>query len=238
MKPVFLRAAWRNLILANYTIDPSILKPLVPKHTELDFWNNRCYVSLVGFMFCDTRVLGVPVPFHRNFEEVNLRFYVKHKDPKGEWKRGVVFVREFVPKGMITLVANGLYSEHYRTAKMAHYWANNTNFEVGYRWKTDGKWHALEVEASPQTEALQPGSEAEFISEHYWGYTKVNATTTSEYQVEHPKWNIHPVLSHNISIDTGKVYGSQFKEALEAEPKSVFLAEGSEIVVRGKTTLK
>ena len=44
-----------------------------------------CYVSLVGFMFKNTRLLNIPIPFHTDFEEVNLRFYVKHFDGN-EWK--------------------------------------------------------------------------------------------------------------------------------------------------------
>ena len=91
----FLNAEWRKLILANYEIDPNILKKYIPAHTELDIWNGRCYVSLVGFMFVNTKMLGMKIPFHINFEEVNLRFYVKHKS-KGEYKRGVVFIKEII----------------------------------------------------------------------------------------------------------------------------------------------
>jgi uncharacterized protein YqjF (DUF2071 family) len=44
---------------------------------------------MVGFVFKDTRVLGIKWPFHVNFEEVNLRFYVRHFDGK-EWKGGCI----------------------------------------------------------------------------------------------------------------------------------------------------
>ena len=69
----FLCAQWRWLAMLNYEIEPAILEPLVPRGTELDFWEDRTFVSVVGFMFLDTRLLGWPIPLHRNFEEVNLR---------------------------------------------------------------------------------------------------------------------------------------------------------------------
>ena len=85
----FLKAEWRKLILANYKVEPELLKPYLPYGTELDLWQDSCYLSLVGFMFVNTKIKGVKIPFHVNFEEVNLRFYVKRYD-NGEWKRGVV----------------------------------------------------------------------------------------------------------------------------------------------------
>src|SRR5450432_2463378 len=105
MSFVFLKAEWNNLIMASYTIEPALLKPYLPRYTELDFYNGNTYVSLVGFMFNNTRIPGMKIPFHVNFEEVNLRFYVRYKD-NGEWKRGVVFIKEIVPKLAISYVAN------------------------------------------------------------------------------------------------------------------------------------
>ncbi|MEM7298536.1 MAG: DUF2071 domain-containing protein, partial [Bacteroidota bacterium] len=227
-KPVFLRAEWRKLVMANYEVDPNILATYIPFGTEIDTWNDRCYVSLVGFMFLNTRVLGFPIPFHRNFEEFNLRFYVRYKED-GEWKRGVVFIKELVPKAAITFVANTLYQEHYQTVPMRHDWGSvGETQQVRYEWKFKGKWDSIWVEAEKEGKSLVEGSEAQFITEHYWGYTKINETTTYEYQVEHPSWEIYPVLNHEIKIDVAALYGAKFLESLSKEPLSVFLAEGSE----------
>ncbi len=73
----FLTAEWRHLAMLNYEIDPVILRPFVPSGTELDSWNGKTYVSIVGFLFLKTRVRGLAIPFHQNFEEINLRFYVR-----------------------------------------------------------------------------------------------------------------------------------------------------------------
>jgi len=116
---IFLRADWRYLAMLNYEIDPRVLEPLVPTGTELDSFGGKTYASMVGFLFLNTRVLGVPVPFHRNLEEVNLRFYVRrHVD--GEYRRGVVFVRELVPRRAIAWIANVVYGENYAAVSMAH----------------------------------------------------------------------------------------------------------------------
>jgi uncharacterized protein YqjF (DUF2071 family) len=231
MSFTFLQAEWRKLAMANYAVKPELLLPFVPAKTELDFWNNTCYISLVGFMFLNTRVLGIKVPFHINFEEVNLRFYVRYQDA-GEWKRGVVFIKEIVPRAALTLVANTLYGEHYETMPMQHTWETEANtLKVEYRWKKS-LWHTFSVEADSNAVPLEAGSEAEFITEHYWGYTKINAQKTSEYQVEHPRWEIYPTRNYSIDVDFGKVYGSGFSFLSTEKPVSVFLAEGSEIKVK------
>jgi uncharacterized protein len=227
----FLTAEWRKLIMANYVVPPTLLAPFVPKNTELDFWNGNCYVSLIGFMFQNTKLKGIRIPFHSKFEEVNLRFYVKHKKDN-EWKRGAVFIKEIVPKFMISLVANTLYGEHYQTLPMK----NTFNTEGGiqsieYSWKMDD-WQSIKVEAETFLIPILEGSEAEFITEHYWGYTQLNSGKTSEYGVEHPRWDMYPVKKQRINVDFGKNYGAQFEFLNQEKPNSVFLAEGSEIVVR------
>ena len=233
MQPIFLTAEWRNLALANYAADPALLKNFIPARTELDFWNGRCYVSLVGFMFKNVKILGVPVPFHRHFEEVNLRFYVRFKEG-GEWKRGVVFIKEIVPKAAISLVANTLYGEHYQTLPMRHEWRQEggERFQVSYEWKIGEKWDKFSVTSLPHPVHFEAGSEEEFITQHFWGYTKLDDEKTSEYQVEHPEWKVYPVKNYEIEIRSEQLYGEPFGEILSREPESVFLAEGSDITVR------
>ena len=178
----FLTAEWRKLLLVNYEIEPHLLKPYLPYKTELDTWNGTHYVSLVGFMFRNTKVFGLKFPFHINFEEINLRFYVRHHDGKN-WKRGVVFIKELVPKPLISFIANTVYNEHYATRKMYHSWreeANSLNIEYGFL--EEGKNHSKQVNASKLATEIPPNSETEFITEHYWGYAKVNDTVTNEGQ--------------------------------------------------------
>lgn len=230
----FLKAEWRKLAFANYDIDPKVLTPYLPFGTELDFWNNRCYVSLVGFMFLNTRLLGVRVPFHINFEEVNLRFYVRRYE-QGEWKRGVVFIKEIVPKYALTLVANTFYNEKYETRKMSHLWLESPNdLSVEYRWKVNAAWQSMNVTVARTPSDIVAGSEDEFITEHYWGYARVNDTITNEYQVTHPKWKKYVPLKYEIKVDFGQLYGLEFAFLNHQKPLSVMLAEGSEITVEGK----
>lgn len=235
MSKTFLQAEWRKLAMANYAVDSNILRPYLPHKTEIDLWNNICYVSLVGFMFQDTRVKGVKIPFHVNFEEVNLRFYVRYND-QGEWKRGVVFIKEIVPKPILTLVANTVYKEHYETMPMRHSWNNSPDtLTVEYQWKKKS-WNSFKVVTQKTSALIQPGSEEEFITEHYWGYTKINDTVTSEYGVEHPRWEVYPTKAYSIDVNFGDLYGQAFSFLDHEIPKSVFLAEGSAIKVKeGRT---
>lgn len=231
MASTFLTAEWRKLVMANYAVDGALLDKYLPKHTETDTWNGTCYISLVGFMFLNTRIKGFRVPFHVNFEEVNLRFYVRHKDGN-RWKRGVVFIKEIVPRSAITFFANNIYREHYETMPMQHSWLHTPEeITVAYRWKK-GRYHTLEATAENRPVSMEEGSEAEFITEHFWGYTKTNDTNTSEYEVAHPRWQVYPVAAYHIDVDFKQTYGADFDFLSGADPVSVFLAEGSEIFVK------
>lgn len=238
MKPTFLSAEWNNLIMANYTIDAAILSPYIPAGTELDYFKGNAYVSLIGFMFENTRILGYKIPFHINFEEVNLRFYVKRFE-NGIWKRGAVFIKEIVPKPAISIVANTLYNEKYSTMRMKHFFNKKEDeIHLGYSWKSKGKWNRLEATTELNAVPMQAGSEEEFIAEHYWGYAVYNPQTTFEYAVQHPSWKIHPVKKYLIDCDFNVLYGRRFALLEDEKPASVFMAEGSSINILGKTNLQ
>ena len=237
MPLTFLTAEWRKLAMANYLIDPKFLKPYLPDQTELDDWQDQYYLSLVGFLFKDTRILGLKIPFHSTFEEVNLRFYVRYKD-SGIWKRGVVFIKEFVPKLALSLVANRLYNEHYETLPMRHSWNTiGDELQVEYQWKKNKTWNRLSVTADNQEIPITADSEAEFITEHYWGYTRITDQKTSEYGVQHPRWKVYPTKSYSIDVDFLESYGPDFAFLNRQKPASVFLAEGSEIKVQSARRL-
>jgi uncharacterized protein len=206
---IFLTAEWRKLIMAQYAVEPATLAPYLPSGTVLDFYQECCYVSLVGFLFDRTRLKGIPIPFHTSFEEVNLRFYVRRVESDGNSKRGVVFIREFVPRHAITLIARTLYEEPYSTLPMRHSIAPET-MDVSYEWRYGGRWHSLAVRASPGSQPIAEGSEEEFLTEHYWGYTKRSKGATSQYEVRHPRWLVYPIESYGVKVDFAALYGSQF----------------------------
>lgn len=237
MASKFLTAEWKNLVMANYIVDPALLQPYLPNKTELDLFNGNCYVSLVGFMFMNTRVLGFKIPFHVNFEEVNLRFYVRYND-NGTWKRGTVFIKEIVPKPAISFIANVVYHEKYITKAMKHSVKETGNeMTLTYQWKHKSKWNSIEALVENVAQPMVSGSEEEFIAEHYWGYSKYNDTTTFEYNVQHPPWKVFPVKSYLIDCDFKAMYGDAFSNLTNAKPNSVFVAQGSEIAVLKKRTL-
>lgn len=223
----FLTARWHNLIMANYEVAPELLADRVPRGTELDFHDGRLFVSLVGFMFLDTRVLGVPVPLHVNFEEVNLRFYVR-RETDDETRRGVCFVREIVPRFAIAAVARILYGEPYECWKMGHVTEPG---RVGYSWSKDGTENRIEAGIGANTGVPEADSHGEFIIEHYWGYTARSGGRTDEYKVEHPKWEIHELTDPRIDVDFGATYGPEFAFLGNEKPFSILMAKGSEISV-------
>ena len=214
--------------MLNYVVDPAILAAHVPCGTELDLWQGEALVSMVGFRFLQTRLLGVPVPFHRDFEEVNLRFYVR-RCVDGEWRRGVTFIRELVPRRAIAWTARAIYNEPYLALPMRHRIADG---EFEFSWKFAGAWHRLGAAVCGEPEPMAPGSEAEFIFEHYWGYTRQRDGGTVEYAVEHPRWRAWTAERSWIECDVGALYGAPFVAPLSGAPRSAFVAEGSPVTVR------
>jgi uncharacterized protein YqjF (DUF2071 family) len=240
MSRPFLTAEWRKLALFNYAVEPAVLQPFIPAGTDLDLWNNTCYVSLVGFLFKDTRLKGLPIPFHRTFEEVNLRFYVRRTEGDVV-KRGVVFIQEIVPKPALTWVARTIYGEPYRTCPMGHVHRvrpEKDDLFVSYSWECGGKQQVIKVSGRSEPEEIPAGSEAEFITEHYWGYTRISAQKTNAYEVQHPRWRVHPVYHTSVNVDFGLVYGERFAFLNDQPPASVILAEGSPIAVMDGAMIK
>lgn len=227
----FLTAEWRHLIMINYEVDPAVLMPYLPKGTELDLWEGRAYMSLVGFMFQNARVGGISFPFHRNFEEVNLRFYIKCQTPEGT-RRGVAFIKEIVPRWAIAFIARYFYNEKYIALPMRHKIEQGpSQIDVEYEWKFNGKWQKLGVKCLNEPEPIKEGSEVEFIAEHYWGYSVQRDGGTKAYQVQHPKWRVWNVDSYQVDVDVKNLYGPELSPFLEKSPTSCFLAEGSKVQV-------
>jgi uncharacterized protein len=231
----FLTAEWRHLAMLSYEVDQELLLDFVPRGTELDGWNGRLFVSLVGFRFLNTRVLGLPIPFHANFDEVNLRFYVRRRE-RQEVRRGVVFIREIVPRRAIALVARTLYNENYVALPMTHEIANGQSAPaVSYRWRTSRGWSTMALEAEGDSQPLNAGSEQESITEHYWGYAAQRDGGTVEYQVTHPSWRVWTARRAEFTGEVEELYGGELAAVLRGTPASAFLAEGSHVVVmRGR----
>jgi uncharacterized protein YqjF (DUF2071 family) len=219
--------------MLNYEIEPSVLAGRVPAGCELDSWAGRTFVSVVGFEFLHTRVLRVPVPFHRRFEEVNLRFYVRRK-AEGIWRRGVVFVKELVPRWAIAWVARHVYGENYVSLPMRHSVkgvADAGSAILSYQWRRGEAWEGLCVEFSGSPALPSGEAEETFITEHYWGYSQRRDGSTFEYQVEHPRWPVWRAEAASLECDAASLYGPEFVEALSTSPSSAFVAEGSPVVV-------
>lgn len=213
--------------MANYEVDPSVLAPLVPMGTVLDLHEGRCFVSLVAFMFLRTRVLGVPVPFHVNFGEVNLRFYVRREADR-EVRRGVVFVKEIVPRYAIATVARVAYGEPYECWRMS---SRRDDGRIAYRWERAGCRNSIAIRAGKGLGVPGADSHGAFIIEHYWGYTRRGPARTDEYKVEHPKWELFSAEEPIIDVDYAATYGERFAFLDGQKPYSVLLAAGSEIAV-------
>jgi len=234
----FLTARWRHLAMLNYELDSALLAPSVPAGTELDRHDGRVLVSVVGFLFLDTRVRGLALPGYRDFEEVNLRFYVRRRAAEG-WRRAVVFVKEIVPRRAIAWTARALYGENYVRLPMAHRLEGDPDAPraVRYSWSFRGSEHALELVARDDARSSEPGSEVEFVTEHTWGYTRRRNGRTGEYRVEHPRWNVRMAASARLECDVAALWGERFVEALGGAPSSAFLADGSEVAVHAGTLL-
>jgi uncharacterized protein YqjF (DUF2071 family) len=224
--------------MLNYEATPeatAALRQRTPPGTALDAWQGRVLVSVVGFLFLDTRLLGIPIPFHRNFEELNLRFYVTRRCA-GESRRGVVFIKEIVPLKAVAAVARACYGERYSAMAMRHEISPSlpSSHSIGsaiYEWRHGKSWGRLGAQYSGEPTLPVPGSEEEFVTEHYWGYALQRNAVTLEYRVTHPQWRVWQASQTEFQCDAAALYGPEFAETLSRRPSSAFVAEGSPVSV-------
>jgi uncharacterized protein YqjF (DUF2071 family) len=224
----FLTAEWRHLLMLNYEVESDLLRPHVPAGTELDGHAGRVYASVVAFRFLNTRVRGFAIPWHRDFTELNLRFYVR-REHDGEIRRGVVFIREVVPRIAIAAVARLVYNEPYVTLPMRS-WVDPTGPVVRYEWRQRDHWQTLEARSARDPVVPGAGSLEEFITDHAWGYTRQRDGSTVEYHVEHERWAVRDAQDTRVDADFGALYGEALGAAL-ARPASVFIVDGSPVTV-------
>jgi len=232
----FLTAEWKNLAMLNYAVEPHLLEPFVPAGTELDFFDGKTYLSLIGFEFQRTRLRGVPVPFHQSFEEVNIRFYVRR-----EARRGAVFIRELVPKRAVVWVARLAFNESYAYVPMSHRTELSAAGEVvsaQYNWGSGTGLCSMEVETGGASYLPGEGSVSQFITEHYWGYAAQRDGGCKEYQVAHPQWRVWNAKRASFAGDAARFYGARIAEVLAREPDCAFVAEGSAVTVFNGTRIR
>lgn len=228
----FLTARWEHLILATYAVPEELLRPRLPPGLELDRRDGKCYASLVPFLFKDTRVFGVGWPGYRTFPEWNLRFYVRQGD-----RRGVCFVREFVPKRLVVRMANWIYNEPYRTARMSADFSDKPGrFSASYAVTTGGRTHRIWALGDKDTIHPGPESTEHFFKEHQWGYGRSRRGELLRYEVNHPEWDVYPVIDYGVDIDWAGLYGPEWAVMQDREPDSVVFAVGSEVAVYPKST--
>jgi uncharacterized protein len=223
----FLTARWSNLAILTWEVAPALLEPHLPPGLELDRRDGAVFASLVAFDFIDTRVLGIPWPGLTRFPEVNLRFYVR----RGE-RRGVVFIREFVPQAVVAWVARALYNEPYLVAPVESGVGEESSGIVTVR-RLRWRGQAQSIEVTGGKPAFRPPEDSleHFFKEHEWGFGRDRRGRTVAYRVRHPVWDVYPVRSWTLDFDTELVYGSGWNRLSSEKPASVILAAGSAVSV-------
>jgi hypothetical protein len=229
---VFLSAEWRDLVMLNYEVEPSLLNRYVPPGTVLDSFQGRTYLSLVGFRFCHTKLLGCfPVPFHSNFDEVNLRFYVRRKEGCDD-RRGVVFIAEVVPVRAIAATARIVYGENYKHFPMRHrIETEGVSRTAEYQWQLGHDWCGLSAQTLGPPAYPQERSLEQFITEHYWGYATRRSGGCLEYHVSHAPWQVWATANAGFEGDARALYGDDLANVLQRRPDCAFVADGSPVIV-------
>ncbi len=227
MSKPFLTAHWNDLLSFTFAVNPRPLQPYLPPDLELDLLDGQALISLVGFRFRQTRIFGCTWPGYRDFPELNLRFYVQEGD-----RRGVIFIREFVPLHMVSWIARWFYNEHYITAPLRHELERQGDRLIARcRLTLGGQEHLLEIHAQAASVMTTEDSLDHRFKELHWGYNVDHQGRTRRYEVSHPPWRIFPVLQHRLQLDWRTVYGPEWQWLQDVQPLHVMLVEGSEVSV-------
>lgn len=226
-----ITANWKNLVSANYIVNPKLLQKHLPFGTELDYFNGNCYVSLVAFKYTQTQLNKISIPFHSEFEEVNLRIYVKKKIAPNKYQYGVAFPKLFFPKKALTLYAKLVYKEDYSTLKMKYlHETMENNFFLKYSIKNH-IWHDIKIIAEKTPSIPLIGSSDEYFNKHFWGYSRVNDSTSTEYELIRDEWSVHKINEWDIKVDFKSLFGDDFDFLKHLKPESITLSNGSKVEI-------
>lgn len=199
----FLTARWSHLAMLHFAIPAPWLRRHLPPGCEPDTsLDGKAYVSLVGFNFLQTRVLGVRWPGLTDFPEFNLRGYVRHV---ASGDRGVVFIREIVPSRLIA---------------------------VEHTVRHDGRVSRMTLLADPEPYLPPPDSREAWFKEHRWGFNRTShGGRLRRYEVVHPAWRCHRVASYELDWDFEGLYGHPWGALHDRRADLALLAEGSDVSV-------
>jgi uncharacterized protein YqjF (DUF2071 family) len=229
----FLTARWVDLLMLNYQVAPELLAPYVPHGTSLDFFEGKTYLSLVAFWFREAKLFGkILAPFHREFPQINLRFYVR-RPTEADDRLGVVFITEIVQKRMIALVAHAAYGEHYlcRSVKTRGVRGSEKR-ALEYGWQSENSWCNLAADGiSSATCIPSPGTLEHFLVDRYWGYTARPNGGCMEFNVVHPTWKVSHCSDAAFLGDPTLEYGPEIANVLRGKPSAAFVVDGSPVTV-------
>jgi uncharacterized protein YqjF (DUF2071 family) len=221
--------------IVSYAVPPELLSRHVPHGLTLETRDGHAFVSLVAFDFDEVRVRGIPIPGYRSFPEVNLRYYVRcGRD------RGVVFIREFVPKRMVAWIAKAVYNEPYEALRMtSDVHRVSEGLTVEHKFHAAGHTQKVTLTATRDPPQLPPeSSDDHFFKEHEWGFGVDRRGRLLRYRVAHPPWLTYRLAWHDVKVDWKRVYGAEWGVLKHAKPCSVVLAEGSPITVFDKAPVQ
>ena len=228
-----MAADFQYLVFLNYHVDRNLLSSRIPEGVQLQLFNGKAYISIVAFLFKNLQVAGIPAPFHQQFEQVNLRFYVKQGTAAAE-KRGVVFIREIVPKTLLANTAQVLFHEKYVSVPMSHRYQIDESplNEVEYSWQTERKDCSVRAVFEKNWSYPEQNSAEHFFTDRAFSFTRMKDGTTREMIVEHPLWRTAPVKEAKTEYDIPEVFGTEFVPYLTLQPASAFIAEGSSVSLK------
>ena len=233
-KPL-MRARFSELVALNFSIDPAILQPLVPRGLELDFFKDETYVSLIAMMLRDVRVFGFPIHIASGFEEINLRFYVRRR-VGDSYRKGACFLKDYVSGAAAAWVLGRIFKAEFGRLKLKH---KNSGFdpkeenaipEVDYQWKVDDHMNRVRVKAREKVQRMGADTKVGFILNHNNEYSCRNGKTL-EYAMARPQWVVWNAAQANFTCDVRKLFGPEFEKPLSRRPASVFVTSGSEVVI-------
>lgn len=234
MSQPLITAAWTNIAVVTWEVEPDLLAPYVPPTLSLNLRDSMAFVSLVGLQFSNLRVRGVRVPGHQHFDEINLRFYVRKTG-----YQGVTFIREYAPRPLAALMARILYSEPYRAAPVrGRITADEATIVAGYEIDYGGRTSQFSL--TGQRPPVRPDNTTleHFLLEQHWGFTTTRGGQMMRYEVEHPVWHIYPIVSYTLDFDFAAVYGPKWAVLGESEPRSLVLATGSDVTISRPRRIK
>jgi len=204
---------WNNAIFLHWQVELTELEKFVPKDLEIDLFEGNPWISVVAFTMENIRPKNLPpFPPISDFDEINIRTYVKSNN-----KTGVYFLSIEGGTSLSCKIAKGISELPYRYSKIErtenHYESSNSEFN-----------DKLDIEFTIGKELNEKTELDKWLTERYALFQDTDRAI-NEFEIHHLEWPINEITLKKVELDY-----QRFDKLINNSPNKTQYSKGVKVI--------